>query len=188
MTFTQSRFVLHAGKDRLTPESRGFRCFNRCFNQITWFREIVGLQNLQQMPLRCFGCLWCLSRCTASCPSIDGPLTEWRTFYGAKRCKPQSTAKQSTVYKRSESVHQGQRQVALNRAKGIMSQWHTVTMNALRASNCRREAWHLKIWNTLTCLGVSGIRSMVTVAKPPKKDAKPQIVRQPCRIRRKCCP
>ena len=38
------------------------------------------------------------------------------------------------------------------------------------------------------CLGVSGIRSMVTVAKPPKKDAKPQIVRQPCRIRRKCCP
>ena len=34
MTFTQSRFVLHAGKDRLTPESSGFRCFNRCFNQI----------------------------------------------------------------------------------------------------------------------------------------------------------
>ena len=37
-------------------------------------------------------------------------------------------------------------------------------------------------------LGVSGIRSMVTTASPPKNEDKPQMVRHPWRIRRKCCP
>ena len=41
------------------------------------------------------------------------------------------------------------------------------------------------ISDSLPLLGVSGIRSIVTKAKPPKAAARPQMLRQPWRMRKK---